>query len=97
MNEFIEANKHSWATIAKEHYQIFKSILSQNESTLCETQKQELGDVNGKMLIHLQFFMAWDEDKLPELFVKYPYFQKNADRDEWIGGYACEPKKAVNY
>jgi SAM-dependent methyltransferase len=197
MNEFIEANKHSWATIAKEHYRAFKRILSQNESTLCETQKQELGDVNGKMLIHLQcntgadtislarmgakvtgvdfvpeniryarklsadfgindarfiesnvleimdkhdekydivyttegvlswlpdlylwarnvrhlladdgflyvldghpFLMAWDEEKLPELFVKYPYFQKNADRDEWIGGYACEPKNAVNY
>jgi len=197
VNEFIEANKQSWATIAKEHYQEFKRILSRNESTLHEIQKQELGDVTGKMLIHLQcntgadtislarmgakvtgvdfvpeniryarmlsadfgindarfiesnvleimdkhdekydivyttegvlswlpdlylwarnvrhllvddgflyvldghpFFMAWDEEKLPELVVKYPYFHKTADRDEWIGGYACEPKKAVNY
>jgi len=54
MDEFIEANKQSWATIAKEHYQEFKRILSRNESTLHETQMQELGDVNGKMLIHLQ-------------------------------------------
>jgi SAM-dependent methyltransferase len=43
------------------------------------------------------FFMLWDEDKLPELSVKYPYFQKTADKDEWTGGYACEPRKAVNY
>jgi len=43
------------------------------------------------------FFMVWDEDKLPELVVKYPYFSKSADADEWIGGYACEPRKATNY
>jgi SAM-dependent methyltransferase len=197
MNEYIEANKQSWATIAKEHYLAFRESLSSNKSTLGETPKQELGDVNGKTLIHLQcntgadtislarmgakvtgvdlvpenihyarklaaefgiedarfiessvleimdkhdekyeivyttegvlswlpdlylwarnvrhlladdgflyvldghpFFMAWDEEKLPALVVKYPYFRKTADRDEWIGGYACEPKKSVNY
>jgi len=197
MNKFIEANKNSWAIIAEEHYKHFKKILSENESTLCRTQIQELGDIKGKTLIHLQcntgadsislarmgaevtgvdlvpenihfarklsadfeiqnaryieanvleimenhderydivyttegvlcwlpdlflwarnvrhlladngflyvmdghpFFMAWDEDKLPELFVKYPYFRKTADKDEWIGGYACEPRKAINY
>ena len=43
------------------------------------------------------FFMVWDEDKLPELVVKYPYFQTSADQDEWIGGYASESKKATNY
>jgi SAM-dependent methyltransferase len=43
------------------------------------------------------FFMAWDEEKLPALVVKYPYFRKTADKDDWIGGYACEPKRAVNY
>jgi len=43
------------------------------------------------------FFLIWDEEKLPDLSVKYPYFQKTADQDEWIGGYAAQPKKAVNY
>jgi len=43
------------------------------------------------------FFMVWDEDKLPDLVVKYPYFQKRADPDEWIGGYASKAKKSVNY
>lgn len=41
--------------------------------------------------------MVCDEEKLPDLLVKYPYFQKSADQDEWIGGYASPSKKAVNY
>jgi len=43
------------------------------------------------------FYMLWDEEKLPELVVKYPYFQKTADQDDWIGGYASESKPATNY
>lgn len=43
------------------------------------------------------FSMVWDEERLPELIVKYPYFIKNTDRDEWIGGYASEPKQGTNY
>ena len=54
MNEYIDANKHSWGTIAKEHYETFKTILSANELTLCQTQIQEIGDIRGKTLIHLQ-------------------------------------------
>jgi SAM-dependent methyltransferase len=42
-------------------------------------------------------FMVWDEEKLPELVVKYPYFVKRPDRDDWIGGYASEAQQAVNY
>lgn len=197
MDEFIEANQRSWALIARDHYEAFKIRLSVNESTLSQTQIQELGSIEGKKLIHLQcntgadtislarlgakvtgvdlvpenihyarrlatdfgfsdarfiqsnvleimdkhdekydvvyttegvlcwlpdlylwarnvrhlmaddgflyvldghpFFMIWDEESLPELVAKYPYFQKNADRDEWIGGYASEPQKGTNY
>lgn len=197
MNEYIEANRRSWAAIAEEHYQTFKKILARNESTLSETQTNELEDITGKILIHLQcntgadtislarmgaivtgvdlvpenihyakklaadfgvddarfiesnvldlidnhdekydivyttegvlcwlpdlhlwartvrhlladngflyvmdghpFYMVWNEEKLPELVVKYPYFHKTADKDEWIGGYAAKPRKAVNY
>jgi len=42
-------------------------------------------------------YMAWDEEKLPELDVKYPYFDRTPDQDEWIGGYASESKKSTNY
>ena len=197
MNEYIEANKQSWATIAKEHYETFRAILLANESTVSQTQLQELGELKGKTLIHLQcntgadtislarmgakvtgvdlvpenihyarklaadlgindarfiesnvleivekhnekydivyttegvliwlsdlylwarnvrhlladdgflyvldghpFFLVWDEDKLPELIVKYPYFRKSADKAEWIGGYAATPRQATNY
>ncbi len=197
MDDYIEANRRSWATIAQEHYETFKRRLSENESTLDAVQVEELGDIRGSRLIHLQcntgadtlslarmgarvtgvdlvpenihyarklaadlgihdarfiesnvleikdkhderydivyttegvlcwlpdlhlwarnvrhlladdgflylldshpFFMVWDEGALPELVVKYPYFRKTADRDEWIGGYASEPKRAVNY
>ena len=197
MNEYIEANKQSWATISQDHYETFKSYLLANESTIDQTQIQELGNIKGKKLIHLQcntgadtislarlgakvtgvdlvpenihyakrlaadcgikdarfieanvleimekhdekydivyttegvlgwlpdlflwarnirhlladdgflyvldghpFFLLWDEKELPDLVVKYPYFQKSPDRGEWIGGYASQPKEAVNY
>jgi hypothetical protein len=43
------------------------------------------------------FYMVWDEEALPELAVKYPYFVKRPDQDGWIGGYASESKQATNY
>jgi SAM-dependent methyltransferase len=197
MQKYIETNKNSWATVAKDHYESFRKTLSRVESTLSEVQQEELGDISGKNLIHLQCntgadtislarmgaevtgvdlvpeniyyaqklaeefeihdakfivsdvlkvmdivdkkydivyttegvlcwlpdlslwarnvrhlladdgflylldghptFMLWDEDKLPDLVVKYPYFKKSADQDEWIGGYASESKQATNY
>ena len=197
MNEYIEANKQSWGQLSRDHYETFKARLLAEETTLSPTQIQELGDIRGKRLIHLQcntgadtislarlgaivtgvdlvpdnvryarqlaqdcgiqdarffesnvleimdvhheqydvvyttegvlcwlpdlylwarnvrhlladdgylyvldshpFYMIWDEEALPELALKYPYFQKNADRDEWIGGYASESKPGVNY
>lgn len=198
MNDYIEANKRAWATIAHDHYQNYFKRLSEGASTLDRTERQELGDIRGKKVIHLQcntgadtislarlgaaevtgvdlvpenvqyarqlaadlgvtnvrfieanvlelmdrhqekydvvyttqgvlcwlpdlyqwartvrhlladngffylldshpFFMIFDEDKLPELEVKYPYFMKNPDEEEWIGGYASESKPATNY
>lgn len=194
---YIEANKRAWATVAQEHYHTFLAFLSQHETTLNDTERQELGDISGKKILHLQcntgadsislarlgadvtgvdlvpenvhfarklaadlgvsnicfiesnvltlmeshhekydivfttegvlcwlpdlyqwarnvrhfladdgflylldshpFFMVWDEEKWPELAVKYPYFAKNSDEEEWIGGYASSSKQAVNY
>jgi SAM-dependent methyltransferase len=197
MNEYIKANKASWGALSKDHYETFRARLLANETTLSQTQIQELGNIQGKRLIHLQcntgadtislarlgatvtgvdlvpdniryarllaadcgikdarfiesnvleimdvhdeqydavfttegvlcwlpdltlwarnvrhllkddgflylmdshpFYMVWDEDKLPELAIKYPYFIKQPDQDGWIGGYASESKPAVNY
>jgi len=193
----LKANKKSWGMIAEEHYEAFRKRLSEEDSLLSKTQMDELGDIAGKSLIHLQcntgadtislarmdakvtgvdlapeniryarklaeefgiedarfieanvleimdvheeqydivyttegvlcwlpdlalwarnvrhllkddgflyvldghpFYMIWDEGKLPELCVKYPYFQKKADEDDWIGGYASEGKPATSY
>ncbi len=197
MQNHIEANKRAWATLAQEHYHAFRDYLSHHDSTLNATQREELGDIAGKSVIHLQcntgadtislarlgarvtgvdlvpenvqyarrlaadlgvadvrfiasnvlelmehhheqydivyttegvlcwlpdlflwarnvrhllaeegflyvmdghpFFMLWDEERLPELEIRYPYFHKTADREEWIGGYASEAKQAENY
>ena len=54
MNQYIEANRKSWRTIAEDHYKTCRGILSREESTLSGVQHEELGDVAGKKLIHLQ-------------------------------------------
>lgn len=197
MDEYIEANKLAWGVIAEGHYHTFRERLSRQETLLNETVIEELGDIRGKRLIHLQcntgadtislarlgatvtgvdlvpenvhyarqlaadfaihdarfiesnvltlpeihqekydvvftsegvlcwlpdlyqwarvvrhlladdgffyvldshpFYMLFDEEKLPELEIKYPYFLKNTDMDGWIGGYAGESKAATNY
>ena len=197
MDEYIDANRQSWGTLAEDHYKTFRAKLLAGETTLNPTQIEELGDIAGKKLIHLQcntgadtislarmgatvtgvdlvpenihfarrlaadcgvedarfiesnvlevmdvhheqydivfttegvlcwlpdltlwarnirhlladdgflyvmdghpFFMVWDEEALPELVVRYPYFIKRPDQDDWIGGYASESKQATNY
>jgi SAM-dependent methyltransferase len=197
MNEYIDANRRSWGLIAEDHYHAYKARLSQKESILNDVQQQELGDIRGKSLIHLQcntgadtvslarmgaavtgvdlvpenifyarklaadfgiddarfiesnvleimdihhetydivyttegvlgwlpdlhlwarnvrallkddgylyvmdshpVYMIWDEDALPDLVIRYPYFLKTADEEGWIGGYASEAKESTNY
>jgi len=43
------------------------------------------------------FYMVWDEARLPDLVVKYPYFHEDVERDTAIGGYASEPKEAEHF
>ena len=197
MDDRIEANRRAWATLSADHHEEFRRRLRKKATTLNDTQIAELGDIEGKSLIHLQcntgadtislarmgarvtgvdlvpenvgfarelavefgvpdarffeadvlelqglhdeqydivystegalcwlpdlrrwarsvrhvladdgflylfdshpFFMVWDEEALPELVVKYPYFGKEADRDEFIGGYAAERRRGPNY
>lgn len=196
MNKYITANKRSWGLLAADHYETFKAQLLRGETTLGQTTIDELGNITGKKLIHLQCntgadtvslarmgatvtgvdlapenvyyakrlaadcgvearfiesnvleiadkhtetydivftsegvlgwlpdltlwaqnvrrllkddgfvyvmdghptYLIWDEQALPELVVKYPYFIKRPDRSEWIGGYASEPKQSTHY
>jgi len=191
-----EINKQAWGLLAKEHYEHYKKQLMENESLLSGIIEDELGDISGKSIIHLQcntgadsislarkgafvtgvdfvsdnilyakklsqelgiqnidfiesdimelkekhnkkydmvfttegvlcwipdlnkwaetiahllkdngelylldshpFFFIFNEEKLKEnkLEVKYPYFIRNTEYGNTIGGYACDPKKA---
>jgi len=197
MDRYTEANRQGWATLAADHYTTFRNRLQANDTTLTPTQCEELGDISGKRVLHLQcnvgadsislarlgaivtgvdlvpenvdfarrlaadfdiadavfiesdvldlmsthhekydvvfttegvlcwindldlwarnvrhvlsddgflylldghpFYMIWDEARLPDLVVKYPYFHKNVERDTTLGGYASEPKEAEHF
>ena len=70
MNEYIDANRRSWGTIAKAHYETFKARLSADQTTLSQTQIEELGDVRGKSLIHLQCNTGADTISLARMGAK---------------------------
>ena len=50
----IEANKHAWGQIAEDHYHTFKKRLSEGCSGFNKYITQEIGDLSGKKIIHLQ-------------------------------------------
>ena len=192
----IEANKHAWGQLSKDHFAAFKKSLHEGRHQFNRYILQELGRLDGKRIIHLQcntgadtillakmgasatgvdlvpdniiyarklaeesgvdiefiesdimefkdkhnekydlvfvsegaicwlpdlakwgqtvrhllksdgffyifdshpFFMMLDEEKLKDnIFeVRYPYFAKEPNIDDWIGGYASEPKGGV--
>ncbi|MDR1429102.1 MAG: class I SAM-dependent methyltransferase [Spirochaetaceae bacterium] len=196
----IDENKTAWGLLSRDHYEHFKIALTRNKTVLSNLIQKELGDINGKTILHLQcntgadtislarmgatvtgidlvpdnimyanklaaelniknvkfieedlmemdlskyndkydivftsegvlcwlpdlqkwadiighflkddglfylndshpFFMMLNENILKnnELKIKYPYFKKEAENDEWIGGYAAEPKRAKNH
>lgn len=192
-------NQTAWGKLSEDHYQTFKKLLSDPKTKLNPIVEEELGDIDGKRILHLQcntgadsilmarkgaivtgvdfvednihfakqlakdfnidniqfvnsdvlkligkidqlfdlivtfdgvigwlpdlhqwgkvihhyldkggmfylhdshpFIMVFDEDGLDQgnLMVRYPYFSKEPDNDPFIGGYACEPKEAVNH
>jgi len=50
----IESNKHAWGQIAEGHYQHFKKSLLEGSHQLNKHIQNELGDLSGKKIIHLQ-------------------------------------------
>ena len=195
----VEANKIAWGLLSKDHYEHFKKSLLEKKSLLSSIIEEELGDISGKSIIHLQcntgadtislarkgaivtgvdlvpenilyakklsqdlgvnniefiesdimefkekhnkkydmvfntegvlcwlpdlnkwaetikhllkedgvfylldshpFYFTFDEEKFKEnkLEVKYPYFIREPEYDEYIGGYAAETRKGINY
>ena len=50
----IEANKSAWGLLSKDHYEHFKKSLKEGNSRLSGIIEEEIGDVSGKSIIHLQ-------------------------------------------
>ncbi len=70
MNAHIEANKKSWGTLSKDHYETFKAKLLADETTLSPTQIEELGEISGQNLIHLQCNTGADTISLARMGAK---------------------------
>jgi ribosomal protein S18 acetylase RimI-like enzyme/ubiquinone/menaquinone biosynthesis C-methylase UbiE len=54
MMKEIDANKKAWALLAKDHYETYKKMLQEKASSLSEIIENDLGDIAGKEIIHLQ-------------------------------------------
>lgn len=50
----IEANKNAWSKISEDHYQHFKETFAEGIGELNSHIKEELGDISGNKIIHLQ-------------------------------------------
>jgi len=53
MNE-VEVNKEAWGLLSKDHYKHYKKELLENRHFLSSIIENELGDISGKAIIHLQ-------------------------------------------
>jgi len=50
----IESNKHAWGQVSKDHYHYFKKALLEGTYQLNSYIQNEIGDLTGKKVIHLQ-------------------------------------------
>lgn len=66
MNE-INSNKEAWGQLSKDHYNTFLNQYRKNRFQLNSYIQQELGDINGKKIIHLQCNTGADTIKLAQM------------------------------
>ncbi|KPA10453.1 type 12 methyltransferase, partial [Candidatus Magnetomorum sp. HK-1] len=50
----IDANKKAWGLLSKAHYENYKKRLTKDYNILNDTIVHELGDIQGKKILHLQ-------------------------------------------
>ena len=50
----IEANKQAWGQLSKVHYEHYKKALLENKHSFSTIIENELGDISGKTIVHLQ-------------------------------------------
>lgn len=66
----IESNKEAWSKISKDHYETFGRLFSEGNYTLNSVIKNELGDIHGRSLIHLQCNTGADSIALAKMGAK---------------------------
>ena len=50
----VEANKNAWGLLSKDHFEHYKQELMDNKPHLSKIIEEEIGDISGKTIIHLQ-------------------------------------------
>ena len=50
----IDSNKHAWSQLSKDHYLTFKKFLLESRHKFNRYIQNEIGDLSGKKIIHLQ-------------------------------------------
>jgi len=63
----IDSNKDAWIKISEDHYYTFKALFQDESYKLNDYIKQELGDITGKDIIHLQCNTGADTIALAQL------------------------------
>jgi len=63
----VAANRHAWGLLAKDQYERFRQALSERHSLLNRIITSDLGDLNGRRLIHLQCNTGADTVSLARL------------------------------
>ena len=63
----IDANRKAWALLAREHYENFSRTLREGSHRMNKHILRELGDINGKKVLHLQCNTGADSVALARL------------------------------
>ncbi len=50
----VDSNKHAWSQVSQDHYVSFKKSLLDGSHKFNKYIQNELGDLSGKKIIHLQ-------------------------------------------
>ena len=62
----VESNRHAWDMLAEDHYRHYRKRIEDGENRLNAHIREELGDLAGKRVAHLQCNVGFDTLALAE-------------------------------
>ena len=62
----VESNRHAWGMLAEDHYRHYRKRIEDGENRLNAHIREELGDLAGKRVAHLQCNVGFDTLALAE-------------------------------